>query len=210
MNIKYISLGASCATIYQINKYIKNSQTLFFDWLITNQFIDIIELLNNQFSIDDIINIESITILEKIGNKQKVKFNKLKDTFSVHDLPQNYTSLDVIQFINKIKKKYIRFINELLISNQFIYFLRLGKNIVSYQDQQNLCNIIKKINPKIQFKLIFITHGINYTNSITHNKSIINITLYNDNTKLESKEWTLDNLDWQFVFKNIKGAYLWT
>lgn len=202
MNIKYISLGASCATIYQINKHIGNSQTLFFDWLITNQLIDIIELFNNHFFIDNIINDQSITILEEIGDKRKVKFNKLKNLFSVHDLPKDYTSSDIICFVDKTKERFNRFIDQLLFRDQLICLLRIGKDSPSYDDQQNLYSAIKKINPKIQLKLIFITYGAYYSNSIDYNESIINITLHEN--ILESNEWTLNHLDWKFIFTSIE------
>jgi len=202
MNIRYISLGASCATIHQINKHIGNKKTLFFDWLIVDQLIDIIDLLNNHSSIDKIINDQSITILEEIGDKRKVKFNKLKNLFSVHDLPKDYTSSDIIRFVNKTKQRFHRFIDQLLLTDQLIYLLRIAKDSPSYADQQNLYSTIKKINPEIQLKLIFITYGIYHNNSITHGESIINITLQ-DNI-LKSNEWTLDHLDWKFVFTSIE------
>jgi hypothetical protein len=206
MNINYISLGASCSTIYQINKFIGNKQTLFFDWLLSELFEDVIELFKNHDSIDDFLNSRDITILEeKSGHTHKIQFNKFQNLYSLHDLSENYTDNDILIFVNKTKKRYFRLIKQLFLPNQHIYFLRVGKDSPNINQKINFCNVIKKINPEIAFKLVTIKYGINYSNSIIYNESMIDISLYDNKTKSETMTWRLNHLDWGFVFTNIIG-----
>ncbi len=43
--MKYISIGDACCVKYNIDKYRGNSETLFFDWLMTSMD-SVIEILN--------------------------------------------------------------------------------------------------------------------------------------------------------------------
>lgn len=152
--MKYISIGINCSVKYNIDKYRNKSETLFFDWLMTsmNSVIEILGCndINNILYFDNIIR----NINNPYHNEMsRIIIKSLNQCVSIHDLPKNYTDTDILNFIDKYKKRFNRIIEHIK-SNEKICFIR--NSYVSYTEIDKLIKIIKKINPNCNFTIVII------------------------------------------------------
>jgi hypothetical protein len=192
-----ISIGTSCNVKYQIEKHIGNSETLFFDWLITD-IVSVNELLRCK-SIDDILNVDSIKVdpdTPIVESNSKILITSLHNCISIHDVPIDPSDKDISDFIDKYKRRYNRIIN-IINSNQKIYFIREG--YIDKESEQLFIDTIKNINKECKFRLVIVKE--NDSNSVNRSANLleINVTSFPQLVK----DWTTDWLDWKYVFDTI-------
>lgn len=203
--MRFISIGTACNVKYQIDKHNGGSETLFFDWLMTNMNSVITVLGCN--NIDSILNINHIIKDPHdpiFHEKSRIMIKSLNYCISLHDVGKDFCDKDIFDFIDKYKRRYYRMI-DLIKSDEKIYFLKCGK--VNDSDKKLFIDTIKNINPKCDFALVSIDSHCD--NSITKSKynSIIKEPLfleinisYND----KGDDWTTSHIDWNQIFVDIQ------
>lgn len=198
--MKFISIGDSCNIKHQIDTNHIKEETLFFDWLMSDMdSVNII--LKNHNNIDDIININKLTIKTKNRSKSKIYFNFLPRMISMHDVKINYNQDDLKEFINKYKRRFNRIIDYIKNYNDKIIFLKYKH--INIQQKNDFIKNIKSINTNCNFKLIvFFKNDLQLDND----KYFININLKNYLIK-NKKDWKTDQYNWKLIFKNIKNNY---
>lgn len=200
--MKYISIGSGCSVKYNINKYrCNNTETLFFDWLMTSME-SVINILRCD-NITDILYFENITT--DINNpthfdNQRIVIKSLDFCVSIHDIPINYTDNDIFEFINKYTRRFNRII-EYIKSNEKICFIRLG--YVNNDEAEKFIETIKKINSDCDFTLVVIHNDKNNNIEILKQKNLLYIKLNVDEPI--KFEWTLQFLNWDDIFLNIEN-----
>ena len=198
--MKYISIGSSCSVKYNIYKYRDKGETLFFDWLVTSMksIIDILgcDDINNILYFDNIIR----DINEPYsGENSKIIIKSLDLCFSIHDLPINYTDNDILDFIDKYKRRFNRII-EYIKSNKKICFLRYDS--ISDLEIDNFIETITKINPNCDFTLVVIDNNKNNQNVLIKKKKLLYMKL---NINIPKRyNWRQQFLNWEKIFLDIE------
>jgi hydrogenase maturation factor len=207
MSTNYISLGVACNVKHQINLHIGKSETLFFDWLITD-INSVIEILNSHKDIETILFFDNIIQnLNKIstGNNSRILIKSLSYCESIHDLKTNYTDKDINEFIEKYKRRFARLI-EYIKSNDEKIFIRYEANKtneLAIKDNNKLIQIIKDINSNCNFKLATLINKNNSDANAKENESIIvNLNNYLI-SEIDTKDWTASYWDWKKIFNDI-------
>lgn len=201
---RYVSLGSSCCMTYQIEKYNKSEPTLFFDWLMCINFNDVVKVVSNLNTITRIVNDKyTISILKTPSNYKYlyVKYNRLQNTTSYHDLPRNYRKKDIKDFLSKSQIRLKR-LHKLIKDNDQLFFMRVSEYNVQQKRKDEFHEAINHINKNCNYKLFSITYGKNLEDSFTHQGKDVLITLRDDKNKTN---WRLDHLNWQFVFDTAKS-----
>jgi len=156
--MKIISLSAShrgyacsVATNIKSKYYNNNFETNLFDILITS-----LESINQMFNFD----IEKLELIEnfdipiwKTTDESEFFFKDFDYILSTHSLKKIYTFDEFNEMINKYKRRYYRFFNNIKNENQ-IFFIRYG--IESEKEIKKFIKNIKIINPKLKFYFISI------------------------------------------------------
>lgn len=160
--MKIISLsssiaGPACAVACSIKKYFyhNNYQTNIFDTLEISMSSIIQILYLKDLDINYLSNNNEISP-NKDGN-YSVKFNNFDKIICHHDLPNNYTTDDYNNFIEKYKRRYKRFINDITNQNT-IFFIRYGCEDVNII--LNFINTVNNINPNLKIYFINIFYDI--------------------------------------------------
>ena len=164
--MKIISLsstiaGPACGVACSIKKYFYNNtyMTNIFDYLEIS-LLSINQIL--YMKEDDINYLSSNNTLKKnIDGAMTVKFENFDKIYSHHDLHENYTEEDYNNFIEKYKRRYLRFINDIKNENK-IFFIRFG-----FEDIATINQFIDKIysinnNLEIYFINIFYDEHSEY------------------------------------------------
>ncbi len=212
--MKYISIGYACSVKYNIDKYRGESETLFFDWLMTSMD-SVIEILNCN-NINNIL--YSDNIVRDLNNphhctnsncnctNSRIVIKSLNWCVSIHDLSKNYTDNDVLDFIDKYSRRFKRII-EYIKSNEQICFIRMG--YVSYDEIYKFIETIKKINSNCDFTIVVIDNNKQNEPEIIKKDNLLYIKLKVDIPT--EFEWTHQFLNWNSIFldieKNIKSAF---
>ena len=192
----YISIGVACSVKYQIDKHKHKIETLFFDRLITSMK-SVIEIL----SCDDINKILYFdNIIRDANNNSRVIIKSLDHCVSIHDLKINFTNNDILEFIDKYKRRFNRIIKYIK-SDEKIYFIRTG-SVYNYT-QQKFIKTILKINPNCNFSLIIIDNNKNNINNILKSVHCLYIKLNIDIPK--PLDWTQTYLNWNKIFLDIEN-----
>ena len=200
--MKYISIGCQCSVKYQIDKHKGITETLFFDWLMTsmNSVIKILSCDN----INDILYFDNIIKDINIpyhGNNTRIVIKSLDFCVSLHDLPKNYTNDDIINFINKYKRRFNRII-EIIKSNEKIYFIRDDESDFDDNIRNKFIETILKINPNCNFTIVVINNNKTNDNGIFKYKNCLYFKL-NINPTI-SIDWTKTYLNWEKIFLDIE------
>lgn len=208
--MKIISLssdkaGFACAIATSIKKYYNNNyQTNLFDYLVCD-----LHDINNILILNNIDLLTSNLDISQIDDKSIVKFKNFKNLISYHDLKNPYTITDYTNFIEKIKRRFRRFI-ELIKTEESIYFIRYGK-----EDETILNKFIiniKKINPTSKVYLLNVYYD-KYNKSYLCKKSnisdsVIPINFYSFEKKNiiynEDDYYKTLEYNWTIIFKLIK------
>ena len=208
--MKIISLssdkaGFACAVATSIKKYYNNNyQTNLFDYLVCN-----LNDINNLLEFNNIDLLTSNLNISQIDNKSIVNFENFENLISYHDLNNPYSIEDYTKFIEKLKRRFYRFI-ELIKNEDIIYFVRYGK------ENENILNNffinIKKINSKLKVFLLNVYYD-EYNKSYLCKKSNIIDSIIPINFYTFEKKNTIYNKDdyyktleynWHIIFKLIE------
>jgi ABC-type molybdate transport system substrate-binding protein len=207
MSTKYISLGKACNVRHQIDLYIGKSETLFFDWLITDTN-SVIEIFNSYKDIETILFFDNaIKNPNKIplGVNSRILIKSLSYCESIHDLKIEYTDKDITEFLEKYKRRFARLIDYIKSDNEII-FLRYDsnkRNELASQDNNKLIQKIKAINPDCNFKVATLINKNNSDENSKEEESII-INLHNYLiSEIDSNDWTASYWDWKQIFDDI-------
>jgi hypothetical protein len=202
----YISIGNACNMKYQINKFKKKKETLFFDWLMTDMN-SVNMILNPDTNINNLLNIDNLIIKPYYNNKSQIIVKSLSRCVSIHDVKIN-PSIDYINtnFIEKYKRRYYRLINYIK-NNKKIYFCRFG--IITNDEKTKFIETIKNINPQCKFVLVNIIEENNENTKclIEKEENFLKITSYykDKKTNLKIPEWTTSYLNWKEIFETIEN-----
>ena len=199
--MKFISIGDSCNVKHQIDKNIKKEETLFFDWLMSDMN-SVNLILENYNKIDDIINLNKLKIETKNRSKAKIYFTALPRMISIHDVKIKYDKKDLIEFINKYKRRFYRIIDYIKNYDGKLIFLKY-KHIDLQQKKEFINNIIK-INPNCKFNLIVLFKN---ESTLENDKYFTNINLNNYLIKNKKKDWETNQYNWKIIFNHIKNNY---
>lgn len=168
--MKFISLGSSCSIAENLRILGLRDQALPFDWIKVNNFKNIISMIEDNFDkLWDSNNYELIKSsskffylkdsLEKIPLEMDVYRHLKYNVMFYHDFPTNYENLYEI-FCKKYKRRIKRFYN--IIENKCpVFFFReqINPKQISIDDLINFNKLIKKLNPKLKFKLVIILNN---------------------------------------------------
>jgi hypothetical protein len=211
--MKYISIGSACSVKYNIDKYRHKNKTLFFDWLMTdmNSVIKILECNN----INDILYFDNISRdvdCPYFFNNSKIVIKSLPYCVSIHDLPIKYTDNDILNFIEKYRRRFNRIVNYIK-SKKKLCFIRIGCE--DYDTIYKFIETIKKINIHCDFTIVVIDNDKKNNTEILKQNNFLHIKLNIDKPSEEKKNgWTLYFLNWNNIFldieKNIKIGVLKT
>lgn len=190
--------GPACAVAFCIKKFYNNNyKTNFFDYLEIS-LLSIIQVLNEE-TIYDKINSNQAMVTNK-DNKKSVYFNNFHKIISHHDLVNNYSNEEYVEFIEKYKRRHTKFLDTIK-NEEKIFFIRYG--FEDYENIVNFINKIKKINPNLDFFLINVNYDETNIQINYEIKNYIYINFYNINDK--SIQYDNDSYfrTIQFNWKNI-------
>jgi len=174
----FISLSASlagyaCAVRSSIDKYYKQSETQFFDWLICSMK-----------SINEVLQGKPILFENKYSQYSpdsiSINFKDFDLLTSVHDIDQYNIDYTIIQSIEKYNRRYNRFIHTIK-NEKYIFFIRYCNNSNELDEEQinKFFNNIRNINNNLYFILFLISdcNNLIIPDSLTNNGNFIYINL---------------------------------
>jgi hypothetical protein len=223
----FISLGRHCNSAYHIKKYKNQEMTLFFDNLRTD-FKCVLGILSVK-NIDDILNINNLNVDKKTydyENCTSITFKNFDEKnlllLSHHDirikdcndieLSDTEMNLQLINFIEKYRRRYYRLIDNIMHSNSenpIVFIYKVTDDKLDFDvDIINFIQVIKSLNKEALFCLVTLV----YTNEdyifVKYNDYLkINLTALTDPTIIK-KDWKEPEVNWQEVFNIIdKNAF---
>ena len=196
--MRCISIGSKCNVKFQINKYVKKQETLFFDWLGTDMetVIKILQCKN----ICDILYHDNIVKDPKnpyTKSNSRIIIKSLPYCVSIHDFTINFKKEDIDSFINKYERRFKRLI-ELICSTEKLYFIRYEK--ITEEQKKLFIETILNINPDCDFTLVSVIDDC--VNEINKGERFIEFKLIRKFNKYPD-DWSTSYLDWNTVFKTI-------
>jgi hypothetical protein len=197
----YISIGTACNVKYQINKHKHKLETLFFDWLITSM-TSVIEILSCD-DIDKILYFDNITRDKNNPfhtDNSRMIIKSLNCCASIHDIKREFTDNDILQFIDKYKRRFFR-IMEYIKSDEKIYFLRYD-HVNDYAIHKFIETILK-INPDCNFAIVVIDNNKENTEIILKYDHCLYMKLNIDTPT--TPDWTTEHLNWEKIFLDIEN-----
>ena len=192
-----LSLGNNCSIAYNLRK-----ESNIFDWIKTNNFNNIANIINNEFN--NFININNLIYVydtekhqliddkydeNKNNNILNVYKNIKYDLYYYHDFLSNNINC-FLEFEIKYKRRIKRFYN-IIMNNYEIIFIRNEINYIEKKYIQFFFETIKKINKNIIIKLYIIYHKYYY---IDYNLDNVIIFYYK---KIKTDTWKMESFDWQ-------------
>jgi hypothetical protein len=123
---------------------------------------------------------------------------------SHHDLHNNYSENDFIVFLEKYKRRYYRFINDIF-NNDKIFFIRYGND--DYDLIIKFINKIKSMNPNLKVIYINIIYDENSNIELDNDNFIlINFFKYIDKNKKYSDDSFFRTIEynWNIIYDKIK------
>jgi len=188
---------------YCKNKKIDSGPNNFFDSLSTHSMSCINTIFNN--SIDNILISENIikgglynpNTSKGNGGNQKIKiyFKLLDNALSIHDLYKNSSVRYYNKFLEKYKRKYNRFMDNIR-SNEILYFIRSKK--ITQCEADVFKNFVYEINPNCTFFLICLAKDD--ADNINKEFITINLKKYEKSCKYD---YDFSNIDWDKLFDYI-------
>lgn len=168
--MKFISLGSSCSIAENLRILDLRDQALPFDWIKVNNFKNIILMIQNNFiDLWDSNNYELVKTsskffyLEDNLDKKYVEMDIYRNikynAVFYHDFPSNCDNL-YENFIKKYQKRCNRFFKTIENYNTIVFIReQINPKQISIDDLKLFYYLIKKINPKLDFKLIIILNN---------------------------------------------------
>lgn len=207
--MKIISLsssmaGSACAIATSIKKYFYNNNmiTSMFDYLeISLESINqILNISNNE--IENYLRTNNEIYLNW-DNNNSVLFKNFDKIISHHDLPNNYSQNDYDKLIEKYIRRYNRLINDIKYED-IIFFIRYGDDNI--ESIEYFINIIKKINPTLDFYYINVNYDENENKYINNNLyNYVNFYDYIDINKKYNEDlfYKTTEYNWKIVYDII-------
>jgi Putative papain-like cysteine peptidase (DUF1796) len=200
----YISIGNACNAKMAIQKHRGHSETLFFDWLMTDMrsVLDILKCEN----IEDILQPKNIVQDAKIPVHQKnarIRIEPLPYCISIHDLAIEYTETDVLQMIEKYTKRHCRII-EWIASNNTLVFLRVGKMYPA--ERAEFIETILAKNPHCHFFVVSLVFGD--VESIHQDGRFIEFCRILSDDKKYLWNGIIEFVDWESIFEYVESMVL--
>jgi hypothetical protein len=197
----YISIGCACNVKYQIDKHKHKLETLFFDWLMTSMK-SVIEILgcddiNNILYFDNIIRDQDNPFWD---GHSRIIIRSLDYCVSIHDILCDFTDKDILDFIEKYKRRFNRII-EYIKSDEKIYFVRFGS--IDNYSQQKFVETILKINPDCNFAIVVIDNNKENNVCILKDDHCLYMKLNIDEPT--PQDWTTEYLNWDLLFLEIEN-----
>ena len=159
----------------------------------------VIQILNCD-DINTILNMDNIVRCSEEpyhNGKSRIYINSLSYCVSLHDLPMVYEKEDLLNFIEKYKRRFFRIIDHIKSDNK-ICFIRFSE--INNIQQNKFIDTILKINPHCDFKLAVINKKCSINNIIKQDK-YIQIDVIDDGSKYV--DWTYSHIDWEDIFSKI-------
>ena len=197
-----ISIGATCDVKYNIDKFNGSKETFFFDWLITD--MGSVNKIIGTDKIDSILFFENIIEHPKHPKhctNSRIIIKSLSLFVSIHDIPFSYDSSDINNFIKKYKRRYTRFIENILNNKSVIYFIRKGK--ITTDEKKIFINNINNINSRCNFKLVELLEQETTNNYFKSDTYFISVNLDNYRIKPVRDSWISDCWNWKQIFHDI-------
>lgn len=191
--MKMISIGSRCNVKYQINKYYK-SETLFFDWLVTDMATVILVLQCK--NIDTILSPEYV--VKYPWRNRAVTVNSLPYCLSIHDI-NRVNDKEILNFIDKYKRRHERLIN-IIKSVDTLHFIRYGK--IEATEKEAFIHTILDINPDCNFTLVSVNIE-QLSDSIVRSEHYLEINLSYKPSTNELSDWGTSYLNWRSIFNII-------
>lgn len=193
----YVSLGSTCCIAQQLKSYNLRNAAYPFDWLRICNLNNVIKLLENKFI--DFLEFEDMKLVEfsdkfLIDGKNGSYIYKNKYCGFYHEFSEKIN----LNNYNLFREKYSRRISrlfQLLNSSDEIVFIREELREIKISKFYKLIDTIKKINPKLNFKIIVITNDKKYENQIIDQVSFL---YTNDNIT----HWSRPEVNWSNLFKS--------
>ncbi len=204
----FIPIGNSCSIAYQLQKHGLRKTAYPFDWLKIKRLKTITYIIDNMFNgFTDFTELDRTTkyplikddILDETEKNGTIKAINGYNIVSCHD----FSSLIPFEEQNdEIKKKYQRRINRfydvLLNGKQKIIFVRDETCKITKDEIMDFMVCIRKINPKLDFKIRIICRKDTCDFEIKPNE-ILEII---HDTK-EYGDWKRPNVEWLNVFQYV-------
>lgn len=198
-DILFISLGQQCGVAYNLEKFGYKEETLPFDWIRTPNFSTIVNLIENNFR--DFLNPKLLSYNENDDIKYYFK-NKLTKCEFVHECEEeNFTNIE-----KKYKRRIERFYDKIKSNNRIVFIRDIyrhnySKNYIDANSLISFNNIIKQINPELEYVFIII-----YKDDIIPNKIISslkekipsNIQFIKDVSY--GRHWKREQINWKQIF----------
>lgn len=199
----FISIGGACMVKFNLDKFTGKKETLFFDWLITD--MNSINKIIGTNDISSILFLENIIRNPNTPNKHgkaRVMLKSLSSCESMHDLPANFSSKNVLEFIEKYKRRHNKIIGNIINNNSEIYFIRFGE--VKIDEKKTFIKIIKDINLNCKFKLVELVNQKDKNNYLINEDNFMSINLFNYKIKeINQNDWTESHWDWKNILEDI-------
>lgn len=156
--------------------------------------------------IDKLLSLETVVRNVKKppdGGKSSFLINSVDYCESIHDIPENYSEKDILEFIAQYKRRYNRIIDLIKSDSHAVFFLHHSR--ILENNKNDFIECVKKINPNCIFSLIELTTNKDEDRKfIRENNNILTINL--DKYKLREKivgDWRNIHLDWRNIFITI-------
>jgi len=168
--MNFISLGSTCSIAENLRQTGLRNQALPFDWIKVNNFKNVNLMIKDNFNqLWDFNNFNFIKTsykhfylqdnLDKIDINMDIYQNIKYNSVFYHDFPSNTNNV-FKNFSDKYLRRVKRFFY-ILENNDLIIFIReqINPKQICIDDLLEFYQIIHKINPKLEFKLIIILNN---------------------------------------------------
>jgi hypothetical protein len=194
----FISVGCSCATKYQIDRFIRpaTQPTYLFDRVVSTPSAVIAMLSNDAAAI---INENTLCPLETSPTKYAaITISGLNQFKSIHDMPKKFTQEDAHAFMQKYHRRHARLISLIKDATEPICFVYHGVADATFGSAFAEC--ILSINPGCKFLLATIT-GKPQGRLTDHH---INFDFHQyPADAVDQEEWKKCHIDWGKIFEEI-------
>jgi hypothetical protein len=134
-------------------------------------------------------------------SNETIELEKNAYLISLHDIKITYTEQDILDFIEKYKRRLQRLIDIIKCKKEKLYFIYYG--LISDEIKNEFIQIIKNINDNCDFILCSLSH--NESDEEKKEDNFIRIHMKKYLIKEIDENWKKNYYDWNTVFKLILG-----
>jgi hypothetical protein len=154
--LKIILLGVNCRIVESINNLKLKHETNLFDWFASDDFNDVIDIINHVYLNCDIdIKIDN----DKTG--QLSGYDIYLNNTKIHTC--HYTPLEIIPILKRRAKRFLYDLNN---TSPILFIRDEPHENISIEYIEKFNNLIKKINPSLDYKLLLLTPNGTYSELI--------------------------------------------